>query len=133
MIVFRHDAVFLQRCHAWVCHDICFEIKHTLNIAQSHVQHHAQTGWQRFQEPNVRARCCQVNVAHAFTTNFGLCDFNAALFANHTAVLETFVLTAQAFVIFDWAKNLGAKQTITLRLEGTVVNRFWFFDFAKRP
>jgi hypothetical protein len=48
-------------------------------------------------------------------------------------VLETFVLAAQAFVVFDGAKDLGAKQTIALRLESTVIDGFWLFDFAKRP
>ncbi len=79
------------------------------------------------------ARCGQVNVTHALATHFGLCDFNAALLADHAAVLETLVLAAQAFVVFDRAKNLGTKQTIALRLEGTVVDGFWLFHFAERP
>jgi hypothetical protein len=60
-------------------------------------------------------------------------DFNTALFANHTAVLEALVFTAQAFVVLDGPENLGAKQTITLGLEGAVVDGLWFFDFTKRP
>jgi hypothetical protein len=72
-------------------------------------------------------------VAHALATHLGLRDFNAALFADDTAVLEALVLAAQALVVLDGAKNLGTKKTIALGLEGAVVDGFRFFDFAKRP
>ena len=72
-------------------------------------------------------------MAHALTANFGQRDFNAALFADDAAVLQTLVLTAQAFIVFDRAKNLGAEQAITLRLERAVVDGFWLFYFAIRP
>jgi hypothetical protein len=72
-------------------------------------------------------------VTHALATHFGLGDFNAALLADHTAMLEAFVLAAQAFVVFDGAKNLGAKETIALGLEGAVVDGFGLFHFAERP
>jgi hypothetical protein len=81
----------------------------------------------------VRAGRGQVNVTHAFTTHFGLRDFNTAFFANDTAMLQALVLTAEAFVILDWTKNLGAKETISLWLEGAVIDGFGLFDFAKGP
>jgi len=61
-------------------------------------------------------------VTHALTAHLGLRDFNAALLADHAAVLKAFVLAAQAFVVLDRAKNLGAEQAVTLGLEGTVVD-----------
>ena len=70
---------------------------------------------------------------HAFTTNFGLGNFNTALFADYAAMLEPLVFAAQAFVVFDRAKNLGAEQTITFWFERSVVDGFRLFDFAKRP
>jgi hypothetical protein len=39
-------------------------------------------------------------------------------------VFQALVLTAQAFVILDRAKDLGAEQAVALRLEGTVVDGF---------
>ena len=75
----------------------------------------------------------QVDVTHALTAHFGQGDFNTALFADNTTVLQALVLAAQAFIVFDWAKNLGTKQTIALGLEGAIVNGFWFFDFTERP
>ena len=133
VVVFGHDAVLFEGRHARVGHHIGFEIKHTLNVAQGHVQHQAQTAGQGLQEPNVRTGRGQVDVAHAFTAHFGLGDFNATLLANHATVFQAFVFAAQAFVVLDGAKNLGAKQAVALGLESAVVDGFRLFDFAKRP
>ena len=132
-VVFRHDAVFLQRGHAGVGHHVGFKVEHALDVTQRHVQHQAQTAGQGLQEPDVGAGRGQVDVTHALATHLGLGDFNAALLADDTAVLEALVLAAQAFVVLDGAKDLGAKKTVALGLEGTVVDGFRLFDFAKRP
>ena len=132
-IIFRHDLALFQRCHAWISHNVCFKVQNAFDIAQCHVQYHTQTGWQGFQEPDVCCWGCQFDMAHAFTTHFCQCDFNAALFANHTTVFETLVLTAQAFVIFDWAKNFGAEQTVAFWFERTIVDGFRLFYFAVGP
>ena len=79
------------------------------------------------------ARCRQIDVAHAVTANLGLGDFNAAFLADHAAMLEALVLATEAFVVLDGAKNLGAEKTITLRLEGAVIDSLWFLDFAEGP
>jgi len=39
-------------------------------------------------------------------------------------MLEALVLAAQALVVLDRAKDLGAEQAVTLRLERTVVDGF---------
>ena len=75
----------------------------------------------------------QVDVPHTVTSHLGLGHFNAALFADHATVLQALVLAAKAFIVFNGAKNLGAKQTVALWLESTVVNGLGFFDFTKRP
>lgn len=68
----------------------------------------------------------QLDVRHALTTNLGQGDFNAALLTDNTTVLQALVLTAQALVVLDWTKNLGAEQTVTLGFERTVVDGFRF-------
>lgn len=75
----------------------------------------------------------QFDVRHALTTNLGQGDFNAALLADHTTVFQALVLTAQALVVLDWAKDLGAEQAVTLRFERTVVDGFRLFNFTERP
>ena len=78
-------------------------------------------------------RTRQLDVAHALATHLGQRDLDAALLAHHAAMLEALVLTAQAFVVADGAEDLGAKQSLALRLERAVVDRLRLFDFAIRP
>ena len=133
VLVLAHDAEFFQRRHARVGHDIGFKVQHALDVAQRHIQHQAQARRQGLEEPDVGARRSQVDVAHALAAHLGLRHFHAAFFADHAAMLEAFVLAAQALVVFDRAKNLGTEQTVTLGLEGPIVDGFGFFDFAIRP
>ena len=81
----------------------------------------------------MRSRTCQLDVAHALTTHFSLGHFNAALLTDHTAVFQALVLTAQALIVFYWPENTSTEQTVTLRLERTVVNGFRLFNFTERP
>src|SRR5258708_11147223 len=81
----------------------------------------------------VRAGRSQLDVAEAFTANLGQGDFDAALVADHTAMLHALVLAAEAFPVGDRAKNLGAEQTVPLGLKGAVVDGFRLGDFAVGP
>jgi hypothetical protein len=72
-------------------------------------------------------------MAKAFASDFAERDFDAALVANDAAVLHAFVFSAQAFPVGDGAENLGAEQTVTLRLKSAVVDGFRLGDFAMRP
>ena len=78
-------------------------------------------------------RAGEIDVGHALTTNFRLRDFNAALLTNNTAVLQALVLAAQALVVLDRTKDFGAKQTVTLRFERTIVDGLRLLDLAIRP
>ncbi|VVN45648.1 hypothetical protein PS624_05759 [Pseudomonas fluorescens] len=124
---------FFKGGHAWIDNDIALEVENAFDITQGHVHQQADTGRQRFQEPDVGNRRSQFDVRHALTTNLGQCNFNAALLADHTTVLQALVLTAQALVILYRAKDLGAEQTVTLRFERTVVDGFRLFNFTERP
>ncbi len=78
-------------------------------------------------------RAGQLNVTHALTTHLGQRDFNAALLADDTAMLQTLVLAAQTLVVLDRAKDLCTEQTVALRLEGSIVDGLRLFDFSERP
>ena len=133
VVVFRHDLALLQRRHARIGHDVGFEVQHAFDVAQGHVEHHAQTRRQRLQEPDVRDRRCQFDVAHALAAHLGQRDFDAALLADHAAMLQALVLAAQAFVVLDRTEDLGAEQAVALRLERTVVDGLRLLDFAVGP
>ncbi|MPN46363.1 hypothetical protein SDC9_193949 [bioreactor metagenome] len=48
-------------------------------------------------------------------------------------MLEALVLAAQALIVLDRAKDLGAEQTIALGLEGAVVDRLGLLHLTERP
>ena len=119
--------------HAWVDDDEGFEIEHALDFAQRHVEHEADARRQRLQEPDVRDRAREVDVAHALAAHLGLGDLDAALLADHAAVLQALVLAAQALVVLRRSEDLGAEQAITFRLERAVVDGLRLLDLAERP
>ena len=133
VFVLAHDAEFLQRRHAGIGHHIGLEVKHALDVAQRHVEHQAQAAGQALEEPDVRARRGQVDVAHALAAHLGLRHFHAALLADHPAMLEALVLATQTLVVLDGAKDLGTEQAVALGLEGAVVDGLGLFNFAIRP
>jgi hypothetical protein len=75
----------------------------------------------------VRDRARELDVAHALAAHLGERHFDAALLADHAAVLQALVLAAQALVVLDRPEDLGAEQAVPLRLEGAVVDRLGFF------
>jgi hypothetical protein len=77
-------------------------------------------------------RTGQLDMAHALTTHFGQSATSTPHFSQITPrCFKTLVFTAQALIVLDRTKDLGAEQAITLRLERTVVNGFRLFDFTK--
>src|SRR5262245_20501303 len=81
----------------------------------------------------MRAGRRQLDVAQTLAPDLGQRDLDAALVADHAAMLHSLVLTAQALPIRDRPKNSGAEQAVTLRLEGAVVDGLGFGHFAMRP
>ena len=47
----------------------------------------------------------ELDVAHALAAHLGLRHFDAALLADHAAVLQALVLAAQALVVLDRARR----------------------------
>src|SRR5690348_17111642 len=133
VLVFGQHLAALERGQARIDHHIGFEVQDALDVAQRHVQHQADAGRQRFQKPDMRGGAGQFDVAHALATHLGQRDFGAALLAHHATVLHALVLAAQAFVVLDGPEDGRAEQTVTLRLEGAVVDGFGFLHFAPRP
>ena len=133
ILLFGQDLTTLEVGHTAFDHHIGFEVQYALDVTQRHIQQQTDAGWQRFQEPDVRGRRSQLDVAHALTTHFGLGHFNATLLTDHTTVFQALVLTAQALVVFYWPENTRTEKAVTLRLERTVVDGFRLFNFTERP
>jgi hypothetical protein len=132
-LLFGQQLAALERGQARLDDHVGLEVQDALDVAQGHVQHQADARGQRLQEPDVRDRAGQVDVAHALAAHLGQGDFGAALLADHAAVLHALVLAAQALVVLDRAEDRRAEQAVTLRLEGAVVDRLGLLDLAVRP
>src|SRR4029434_901803 len=88
---------------------------------------------QPLEEPDVADRRGQGDVAEALAAHLGLRHFDAALVADHAAVLHALVLAAEALPVGNRAEDLRAEQAIAFRLARAVVDRLRLGDFAERP
>ena len=129
----RQELLFLERRDARLDDDVVLEVEDALEILQRHVEQQADAGRQRLQEPDVRDRRGQLDVAHALAAHLGQRHFDAALFADEALVLHPLVLAAQALVVLDRTEDARAEQTVALRLERAVVDRLGLLDLAERP
>src|SRR3954468_24659637 len=132
-LVLRQELTLFQGRDAGLDHDVIFEVKDALEILQRHVKQQSDAARQRLEEPDVRNRRGELDVAHALTTNAREGHLDAALLADDSLVLHALVLAAQALVILDRPENAGAEQAVTLGLERAVVDRLRLFDLAVRP
>ena len=119
--------------HARIDDHEALEVEHALKILERHVEHQADAGRQRLQEPDVGNRCGEIDVTHALAANLGERDFDAALLTDNALVLHALVLAAQALVVLHRAEDLGTEQAVTLGLEGPVVDGLRLLDLAKGP
>ena len=133
ILILGQQLTVLQRGQTRLENDVVFEIQNPLEILQRHVEQKADAGGQRLQEPDVRDRRRQFDMAHALAPDPRQGHFDRALLADDALVLHALVLAAQALIVLDRAKDAGAEQAVTLRLEGAVVNGFRLLDFAVRP
>ena len=81
----------------------------------------------------MRNRRGQLDMAHPFAADLLQRDFHTAFLADDAAIFHALVFAAQAFVILDRAKDTRAEQTVTLRLERTVVDGFGLLDLTIGP
>ena len=129
----REQLAALHRGHAGLDDHEGLEVQHALDLAQRHVEHQTDARRQRLQEPDVRGRACELDVAHALAAHLGLRHLDAALLAHDTAVLQALVLAAQALVVLHRPEDLGAEEAVPFRLEGPVVDGLRLLDFAEGP
>ena len=113
--------------------DVRLAVEDLLEVLQRDVEQVADARRQRLQEPDVRDRRGQVDVAEALAAHLGLDDLDAALLAHDAAVLHALVLAAVALVVLHRPEDLGAEQAVALRLEGAVVDRLRLLHLAVRP
>src|SRR5256884_3628357 len=127
----EHTSELQSRLHL-VCR-LLLEKKNALEIAHGDIEQIADAAGQALEEPHVRTGRSQFDMAEAFAADLGQSDFDAALIANDAPMLHALVLAAKAPPIGDGAKNFGAEETVTLGLEGAVIDGLGLGDFTVRP
>src|SRR3546814_635661 len=132
-LVLGEELELLGRGQAGFEDDIGLEIKDALELLQLHVEEQVDAARQRLQEPDVRDRRGQFDMAHALAANLGHRDFDTALLADDALVFHALILAAQALIILDRAKDARAEQAVALGLERAIVDRLGLLDLAERP
>ena len=132
-LLLAEELALLERGQAGLDDDVLLEVEDALEIAQRHVEHQADARRQRLQEPDVRDRRGELDVAHALAPDLLQRDFHAALLADDAAVLHPLVLAAQALVVLDRTEDARAEQAVTLGLERAVVDGLGLLDLAEGP
>ena len=88
---------------------------------------------QALEEPDVRHRAGELDMAHPLAAHPGPGDLHAALVADDATVLHPLVFAAQALPVRDRTEDLGAEEAVPLRLERPVVDRLRLGHFAVAP
>ena len=133
VVILGQQLAALERGHAGFGDHVCLEVQRAFDVAQRHVEHHAQARRQRLEEPDVGDRRGELDVAHALAADLRQRDLDAALLADDAAVLQALVLAAEALVILDRPEDLRAEQAVALGLEGPVVDGLGLLHLAIRP
>src|SRR4029078_2227072 len=89
-----------------VSDDVRLAVQDLLEILQRDIEQVADPRRPALQEPDVRDRGGERDVAHALAAHLGLDDLDAALLADHAAVLHALVLAAVALVVLDRPADL---------------------------
>ena len=133
VLVLGQELALLQRREARLDDDVVLEVEDALEVLQRHVEQQADARRQRLQEPDMRDRRGELDMAHALAPDARERHLDAALLADDALVLHALVLAAQALVVLDRAEDARAEQAVALRLEGAVVDRLGLLDLAEGP
>ena len=133
VLLLVEQLVLLQLGLARIDDDVALEVEDALEIAQRDVEQVADAARQPLEEPHVADRRGQRDVAEPLAAHLGLRHLDAALVADHAAVLHALVLAAEALPVGDRAEDLRAEQAVALRLERAVVDRLRLGHLAERP
>src|SRR6185503_4928035 len=88
---------------------------------------------QRLEEPDVRDRHGELDVAHALAPHLRQRDFDAAAVADHATIADPLVLPAMALPVLHRPEDALAEQAIPFGLERPVVDGLGLGDLAPRP
>ena len=113
--------------------DVRGVVDHLLEIPQLHPEQIAHLRGKRLEEPDMRHRHRELDVAHSLAPNLRKRDLDPALVTYVTAVPDPLELPAVALPVLDRSEDALAKEAIAFRLEGPVVDRLRLGDLSVTP
>ena len=113
--------------------DVVRIVDHLLEVTEREVEQVAHRARQGLEEPDVRDRHGQLDVAHALAPHLAQRHLDAAPVADHAAVADALVLAAMALPVLHRTEDALAEEAILLRLERPVVDGLGLGDLAPRP
>ena len=78
----------------------------------------------------MRYRSGKLDMTHSLASNLLLRYFNSALLADLSLMTDALILSAKAFPILRRSENTLTEETVTLRLQSTVIYGFGLFHLA---
>ncbi len=109
------------------------EVDDLLQVLRGQVQQVPQARGHALEVPDVGDGGGQVDVPHALTAHLGAGDLHAALLAHDALVADTLVLAARALPVACGPEDLLTEETVTLGLEGAVVDGLGLLHLAPGP
>src|SRR5213078_4863253 len=109
------------------------EVEDLLELARGDVEQVADAARDALEEPDVRDRSGQVDVAHALAAHLLARDLDAAALADDALVADALVLAAVALPVLRRTEDALAEQAVALGLERTVVDGLRLRDLTRRP
>src|SRR5262249_37714899 len=132
-LILGDDLALLEAGLARLDHDIRFIIENPLEVADAHVEEVADARGHALEEPDVRHRHRELDVAEPLAAHLRLGDLDASAVEADAAVADALVLAAVALPVLHRAEDLLAEQAVLLGLERAVVDRLRLGDLAVRP
>ena len=108
-------------------------VNDALERTSGHIQQETEPARHALQKPDVGNRDRELDVPHALATDAGDRDLDATAIAHDVLVFDALVFSARALVVTHGPKDLLAKKTAWLGLEGTVVDRLGILDLTLGP
>ncbi len=114
-------------------HDVRGEVDDLFERLDGQIEEEADAGRRGTEEPDVRDRHGQVDVAHALAADDAARDFHAALLAHDTLIADAFVLAAETLEVLGGSENALAEEAVRFGALGAVVHGFGLGHFAAAP
>src|SRR5213078_3304933 len=102
-------------------------------LARSDVEEVADPARDALEEPDVRDRSSEVDVAHALAAHLLARHLDAAALADDALVADALVLAAVALPVLRRTEDALAEEAVALGLERAVVDRLGLRHLAGRP